>query len=161
MPQHSHTFPRCQTCTLAADLCATCIAALPVACRDGIPAPDVVREPPPPLTRDAIAVAVLDAVAMYVTGHPALHLGMRPADLGLDGRNQACVELDLEERFGRPIPIEGDWATLGQLADLVALQLLPGEAGEVVEAPAQAGEPWPPVDEGFVSEPQTQPKRED
>lgn len=127
MPQHSRTFPRCQVCTLTSDLCATCVAALPVACRDGIPAPEVVREPAPPLTRDEISIAVLDVVAGYATGHRTLSLGMGCADLGIDGRTQQLVELDLEGHFGRPIPIEGDWATLGQLADLIARQLLGSE----------------------------------
>lgn len=120
MAQHSRTFPACQACASPADLCASCLAAA-----QG--------------RRDEIDDAVLAAVAPFVQESPTLDRTC--ADLGIDGRTQARIELDLEERFGRPIPIGEEWGTLRALADQIALQLLPGESGEILtqDAVAAAG----------------------
>ncbi|BAE50548.1 acyl carrier protein [Paramagnetospirillum magneticum] len=113
MAQHSRTFPACQACASPADLCASCIAAAEA-------------------RRDEIDAAVLLAVARHVDDGTDIALDRTCTDLGIDGLTRAHIELELEDHFGRPIPLEADWGTLRGLADQIALQLLPGESGEIL-----------------------------
>lgn len=140
MPQHSLRFPACQTCRHQ-----TGAAIIPTRCAGCLDAGEHEPRLVPP-TRDQIDNAVLAAIAHYIPG-TAVTLDATLLEMGVRPVRKVQVELDLEDEFEphqMHLPPRLAWNTPRQLADHVALQLLPGESGEVVDARPQAARDVPP-----------------
>ena len=131
MSQHSLRFPACQSCIVAIEYCPNCQEGHLAVSR---------------VTRDQIDTTVLAAIAHYIPGQ-AVTLDATLQDMGVRSVHKVQVELDLEDEFEphqMHLPPRLAWDTPRQLADHVALQLLPGESGEVVDARPQAARDVPP-----------------
>jgi len=126
MPQHSHKWPVCPECRYRGSVvpCADC--------RDGAGA-----SPIP--TRAAIDATVLRLVGRYL-GRPVT-LDQTMAESGLSQLDAMQAMLDLEDEYeaqGLVLLGRVTWYSLRDLADQVALGVLPGESGEVVDHAACA-----------------------
>lgn len=172
MSQHSLRFPACQSCRH--QIGGAIIPTRCAGCQDAAE-----HEPRLlPITRGQIDNAVLAAIARYIPGQ-AVTLDATLQDMGVRSVHKVQVELDLEDEYEphqMHLPPRLAWDTPRQLANHVALQLLPGESGEVIEPeiltldavaaactdgiprPEVIREPWPPLDEGVVFEPQAERK---
>ncbi|EME69743.1 hypothetical protein H261_11934 [Paramagnetospirillum caucaseum] len=134
MSQHSLRFPACQSCRHQVGG-----AIIPTRCAG---CQDAAEHEPRllPITRDQIDTTVLAAIARYIPGQ-AVTLDAPLQDMGVRSVHKVQVELDLEDEYEAHqmhLPPRLAWDTPRQLADHVALQLLPGESGEIIDHAAWA-----------------------
>ncbi len=82
-------------------------------------------------TRDEIAALVIATLGHYAKV-PVTLASHCYGDLRLHPIDKVQAELDLEDHLGIELPANLEWGAVSELVDMVALEVFPGESGEVV-----------------------------